>query len=270
MIAAGLLFLVFWIGTPILAWVVFPLLSLVHRGDRPADRIARCQRVAGRGFAFLLHAMRWSRLHDFDPSRARRIAHDGPFLMIANHPTLIDVVLLASVYPKLCTVAKPSLFRNPLIGRLLQSCGHIESPGAGASGLAGAAVIQTAVDRLRDGLSVLIFPEGTRSPAGSIGSMSRGAFEIARRANVPIFPVFVSCTAPVLARGMPWYDLPAAPVRLGLTPLPPSRMDRWKGEPRAAAAYYQQLFAAGAAGWSTSPSNTSPEREVAANEPYSA
>ena len=55
----------------------------------------------------------------------RRISRDKvsmvcAFVLIANHPTLIDVVILSSLYPRLCCVAKPALFRNPLVGPLLR------------------------------------------------------------------------------------------------------------------------------------------------------
>ncbi len=71
-----------------------------------------------------------------------------------------------------CTVVRGDLFGNPFIGRILRAAWHIDA-GDGAS-MAGAAVVQGALDRLAAGLRVLIFPEGTRSPAGGSAASAAG------------------------------------------------------------------------------------------------
>jgi 1-acyl-sn-glycerol-3-phosphate acyltransferase len=250
-VPAGVLFLVFWLCSPIVGWIIFPIVGLRSRQLSQAERMARYQWIASGGFGLFVRAMRWFRLIDFDPSQVRHATPRGPFVLVANHPTLIDVVILSSVYRNLCCVAKPALFRNPLVGRLLRYCGHIEAAPPGASPIAGATVIQRCIDRLNAGLPILIFPEGTRSPADLsgqlIGPMSRGAFEIAARAGVAIVPVFLACSPLALGRGMPWYVLPTRPVRFEITPLPVMHVDANPRETRAAAAHYHGLLASLAA-----------------------
>jgi 1-acyl-sn-glycerol-3-phosphate acyltransferase len=246
-IATGACFAGFWTGAVLCALFVLPLVRIWSWRQHPAARTARCQRIVSWGFGLLMHSMRGLRLIDFHPARARIPVPDGPFVMIANHPTLVDVVAVISVHRNLCTIAKASLFAKPFIGGMLRSCGHIEGTGRSATAMGGAAVIRTAVERLEAGFSVLIFPEGTRSPAGSVGRMSRGAFEIARIAGVPLVPVFISCDPPTLARGMAWWALPKTLARLRFTPLPVARMEDFGGDARAAAAHYQAAFAARAA-----------------------
>jgi 1-acyl-sn-glycerol-3-phosphate acyltransferase len=245
-IGSAAVFLPFWIGAPILGWVVFPILDLAWRRRSREERMARYQRIASRGFAFLEHMMRLFRLHDFHPGRSRIVPPEGPFVLVANHPTLIDVVALTAVLPKLCCIAKPMMTRNPLTGRLVRYLGYIEAAPAG-SPMAGAAVIQTCVDRLEAGFPVLIFPEGTRSPAGAIGPMTRGAFEIAARADVPVFPVFIHCTPRVLGRGQAWHEMPRQRPHFELFPLPLARVD----DAAAATVHYRELFAARLAGLET-------------------
>ena len=132
-VGSAAVFLPFWIGAPILGWVVFPLLDLLWRRRSRAERMARFQRIASRGFALLEHMMRWFRLHDFHPGRARIDAPEGACVVVANHPTLIDVVALSAVLPKLCCIAKPMMCRNPLTSRLVRYLGYIEASRAGLS-----------------------------------------------------------------------------------------------------------------------------------------
>ena len=67
----------------------------------------------------------------YDPRRAPRPLPEGPFVLVTNHPTLVDVTAMIAAYGELCVVAKGSLFRNPLIGPLLRLCGHINSGQSG-------------------------------------------------------------------------------------------------------------------------------------------
>ena len=150
---------------------------------------------------FRLHAgyMRMCRLVEFDPRTIAAQLPKAPFVLVANHPTLIDVVLLLSCSPSICCVAKGVLFRSPLVGRLLRASNHIDT-GDGSVFTAGQ-VIQTGLERLRDGDSVLIFPEGTRSPADGLGSFKPGAFVMAARAQVPLVLVRITCSPPGLDEG---------------------------------------------------------------------
>jgi 1-acyl-sn-glycerol-3-phosphate acyltransferase len=145
-----------------------------------------------------------------------------PFVMVANHPSLIDATAIASAWNTTCVVAKRSLFRSLLVGRLLHYCDHID--GGDGSLISGASVIEEAQIRLKGGLPVLVFPEGTRSPAGStsLRPFKRGAFEIACRARVPILPVLVRLDRPILLKSQRWYQSAARRrVRLTVEPLAP-------------------------------------------------
>ena len=121
--------------------------------------------------------------------------------------------------------------------------GHIEAPGReGAKGLSGASVITAGLDRIKRGFPVLIFPEGTRSPPGGVGKMTRGAFEIARRSGVPIIPLLIRANPPTLHRGMKWYSLPKEPSQYSIQQLPTVSMDRFDNDTRRAAVHFQELF----------------------------
>jgi 1-acyl-sn-glycerol-3-phosphate acyltransferase len=209
----GLAFLSFGVGWVLLAWLILPLVFL-WPGSLPARR-RRCQQVVRWAWMLFHDYMRWTGLIQFDPRR-QRLALPQPAVIISNHPTLVDVTALLSAIGPACFIAKRPLFRNPLFGPLFRLCGHVCNHAE-----EGGQVVDAAVARLREGHSVLLFPEGTRSPIGKLDRFRLGAFEIARRAGVPIVPIAISADPPALFKGIPWYAIPRVTVHMTFTPLPP-------------------------------------------------
>jgi 1-acyl-sn-glycerol-3-phosphate acyltransferase len=238
--ATGVCFLFFWLGSLVLSWVVLPLIGLVLRHRPPPERIRRCQDVVGVGFRLFLGCMRTLRTLVFRPRTVELDLPEGPFVMIANHPTLIDVTAIMAVAPRICCVAKTELFDSVLVGPLLRACGHIE--GGGGSLADGAMVIEQAEARLAQGHPVLIFPEGTRSPAGGLRRFKPGAFEIALRAGVPIVPLLLTCEPPTLGKGLAWYALPKKTAIFDLRQLPSVQPEALSGDARGAAAHFHEAF----------------------------
>jgi len=226
----GSAFLLFWVGGAILSWIVIPAITLYHRRDAVLSRRS-CRRVASSALRFHIAYMSACRLIDFDPRSIESQLPKIPFVLVANHPTLIDVVLLLASYPSICCVAKGRLFTSPLVGGLLRRCGHIDA--GDGSVPAGAAVVLGAMDRLAAGDPVLIFPEGTRSPPRTLGVFKAGAFSIAGHANVPLIPVRISASPPGLMKGMPWYTVPGGTMRFELSVLKPVDPSRYQGDLRA-------------------------------------
>ncbi len=198
-------FFFFWLCSFVLSWSVLPLARLTSWRLAEPERNRRCQAIVGYGFVFFIAAMRTTRLITFRPQEVRLDVPDGPFVMIANHPTLIDVSAIMSVHPRMCCVAKRDLFRSLLVSQLLRSCGHIEGGQVGP--MDGAFVVRQALERLASGQSVLVFPEGTRSPACGLHPFQPGVFEIAARASVPLVPILITCQPPTLMKHQPWYAL---------------------------------------------------------------
>jgi 1-acyl-sn-glycerol-3-phosphate acyltransferase len=145
------------------------------------------------------------------------MAVPAPAIIIANHPTLIDITALTVAMGPACIVAKKALFANPMVGPLLRACGHIPvgSPGESAD-----LAVDQAEARLRAGHRVILFPEGTRSPVGGLGRFRLGAFELARRTGVPVQPVRITAQPPALWKGLPWYSIPRQTVDFRIEPLP--------------------------------------------------
>jgi len=226
----GLAFLFFAAGGAFLSWVVLPLSVAAHR-DRLGQR-RRSQDVLHRwGYRAFARAMHALGLIDFIPPKIAPAS--SAFVLVANHPTLIDVMLLLATFPRAACLVKSSWFGSPLIGPLLRHGGNIAGPSADEpddeGGPGRAVVLERIVACLREGTPVLIFPEGTRSPPGGLGRFKRGAAEAALRAGVPLVPVVVRCDPPTLARGAPWWRVPSRRVVITIEPL----VDRTDDQPLA-------------------------------------
>lgn len=119
------------------------------------------------------------------------IALEEPQIFASNHVSWFDVWALAAMIPKRNRfVAKKELEKIPIFGRAWKTAGHISvDRGDRASAIQS---LQEAGDRLhRDNISVVIFPEGTRSKTGELGEFKKGAFMLALHTGVDIVPVAV-------------------------------------------------------------------------------
>jgi 1-acyl-sn-glycerol-3-phosphate acyltransferase len=135
-------------------------------------------------------------------------------ILVANHPSLVDIVILISCLPNADCIIKSKLLNNPFFGPLVRAA-YIPNS-------ADAAILLAACQKSLETDSVLvIFPEGTRTPPGQPIKLSRGAANIALRTNNNILPVHISCTPPGLLRDQKWYLLPVETLhfKLKVSPL---------------------------------------------------
>jgi 1-acyl-sn-glycerol-3-phosphate acyltransferase len=238
----GSAFFVFWWGGLLLSWTVLPGLRLWHRQD-PHEGSRQCRWVLNRGLRLHAAYMRFLGLIDFDASEVEEsLRAAGPFVMVANHPTLIDVVLLLSFCPNMYCVVKGAVMRSPFVGRMLRYADHIDAGDGGP--LSGVEVVRGAVERLGHGDPVLIFPEGTRSERGGLGPFRKGAFVIAMAANVPVVPVHIHAHPPGLMRGMKWYTVANGTMHFRFTTLAPVSPALFPEGPKAMARSVRDSIAA--------------------------
>jgi 1-acyl-sn-glycerol-3-phosphate acyltransferase len=111
-----------------------------------------------------------------------------PVIFVANHSGLHDILSLAACLPiQFRWMAKKSLFRVPFMGWHMRRSGYIaidrENPRDAAKSIIEAA------NEIRNGISAIAFPEGTRSRTGILGKFHSGAFALALRAGVPLIPI---------------------------------------------------------------------------------
>ncbi len=119
-------------------------------------------------------------------------------IFAANHASNLDgVILLPAIPRRISLFAKRELFRLPVLGLGMRLAGFVAVDRLGKKAAAGVA---TAASTLKEGLSVFIFPEGTRSPDGRLQPFKKGAFAMAIEAGAPIVPVAIAGTYRLLPR----------------------------------------------------------------------
>lgn len=200
----ALAILAFWSGAFALAWLVVPYVYLRQRD--PLTRRRRMQRLVAASWRWFHLLLERTTLYRSQYQALAAFDDSAPAVLVANHPSLLDVTSIISRMPSVCCVVKSSLMNSPLVGRLLRSLGHVAA--GDGSLMAGVSVLDAVQERLREGFPVLIFPEGTRSPLGGMHRFRRGAFEIAQRAGVPVVPLFLRCEPPALGKGTPVWRHP--------------------------------------------------------------
>ncbi len=115
-------------------------------------------------------------------------------VIVCNHVSYLDPILLIALYPRQKTIVKSRFFRLPIFGRVLRASGYIPADPAGDLRMAAIREIEGMGDFLQDSGNLFVFPEGTRSRDGRIGPFSKGAFKIARRCRAPIAVVTIRNT----------------------------------------------------------------------------
>lgn len=131
-------------------------------------------------------------------SGRERIDDDTPVVMVANHLSLLDILVLFRLFRHFTWVSKRENFSVPFIGWNMRLNGYIPlTRGDRGSARRMMAACERALAR---GESVMIFPEGTRSRDGRLRPFKRGAFEIALRARVPVQPIVITGTAEALPK----------------------------------------------------------------------
>jgi 1-acyl-sn-glycerol-3-phosphate acyltransferase len=141
----------------------------------------------------------------------------GPAIVIANHPTLIDVVVLVSCMPNANCIVKSALWTNPFYGGVVRAAGYISNDDPDA-------LIDDCVASLADGTPLIIFPEGTRTVPGQPLRFVRGAAHIALKSRAAIQPVVLQCDPPTLTKGEKWYKIPPRRFCFTISARPPLKV----------------------------------------------
>lgn len=160
----------------------------------------------------------WSRIFCFLsllPVKVKGREHirkDTSYVFVANHQGAFDIFLIYGfLNHNFKWLMKKSLRKMPLIGRACADAGHIFVDDSGAKGVR--TTIQQAQSTLRNGMSVVVFPEGSRTLDGKIHRFKRGAFQLARDIQLPVVPLTIEGPYKVMKRGT--YQI--FPHRLTLT-----------------------------------------------------
>ena len=132
---------------------------------------------------------------------AENIPKEGPVILASNHAAHMDPPYLSQIMDRqLHMMAKEELFKVPILGRYIRALAAFPVK----RGTADRAALREAVDRLKQGHVLGIFPEGTRSQDGALGAAEKGFALIARQTGAPIVPVAIQGTNAILPKGAKW------------------------------------------------------------------
>lgn len=135
----------------------------------------------------------------------------NPFVVVSNHLSHADIPVISNLPWEMKWVAKKELFDVPVLGRMLKMSGDIPVDRKSTNKRAG--VFKSSTEYLKNNVSVMFFPEGTRSRTGKINRFAPGAFELAIRNGVPILPIALDGTQDCLPK-KDWVFKPDVYVKL--------------------------------------------------------
>lgn len=128
-------------------------------------------------------------------------------IIAVNHPTMLDAIMMFSELPQTFCLVKGDVWRNPLLGLMARAAGFVsnEQP---------AGIIEECLRRLRQGETLIIFPEGTRSVDDPINELQPGFALLARRSGVPVQTVLIGSNRQFLGKRVPFFNLDLSfPIR---------------------------------------------------------
>lgn len=198
-VATGFCFCFFFSGGLLQSLLVIPVVYLL-----PGKKVQKNRRVRAMQqwtFARFVQLMQLLGLIRVRLHNVELLAKSPGCLVIANHPTLIDVVILFAKLPRANCVVKGELWRNRYLKGVMRAAGFISNEN-------GEQLLQGCRQALNAEEAVLIFPEGSRTLPGETPKFKRGLANIAVRTDAPILTAFITCEPLMLTKGEPWYRVP--------------------------------------------------------------
>ena len=191
------------IGTMSLAWnffamVAYPIVSKNWGRRIGRQAIAQCYRI----FWTMAECTGMLRI---EASCLDALRNEGGLIIIANHPSMLDALLLVSRLPRSACIMRADLMENIFLGAGARLARYIRNDSA-------LGMVKLAAQDLRKGGQLVVFPEGTRTVQQPLNAFQPGVTLISKLANAPIQTVFIDTNSPYLGKGWPLWRLPALPV----------------------------------------------------------
>jgi len=127
-----------------------------------------------------------------------KIDQNQAYIIIPTHQSMLDIVFFNMLRHRLRWVSKIEVFRMPLVGWEMRMVKYIELVRGNKSSVI--RMMEKCVESLQDGISIVIFPEGTRSLTGVVGKFKTGAFQLAVKTDKPLLPVLIDGTGEILPK----------------------------------------------------------------------
>lgn len=188
----------FGVGALIMGVIAFGLIRLVTRD--PLKTKQRIQLTIHKGFAGFVWYMKFVGIIAIKYEGIEKLKQDKGVIVIANHPSLIDVVIIIGLIPNADCIVKEALWSNFFIKWIVKAA-YI--PNIDSERLLG-----DCSKALHDGGNLVVFPEGTRSEVGQPLKFKRGTANIVIGTGAKIRPIQVHCWPEFLSKRLKWYQIP--------------------------------------------------------------
>jgi 1-acyl-sn-glycerol-3-phosphate acyltransferase len=208
-----ILSILFWMVTAVLTLAVFLAVLILAIPTFPFDRKRKLSHAQGFWWADAIVAS-----NPFWNINIRGLEHINPqkaYVVVSNHQSFADIVMLYKTHMQFKWVAKESLFKVPVFGWCMSSMKYIRLSRGEFGSIK--KTYRQAAEWLRQGVSVLFFPEGTRSGSDDMNAFKNGAFKLAIKEKKPILPVRIDGSREVIPRGS-WIFKARASCRLSVLP----------------------------------------------------
>jgi len=198
-LATGFCFSAFGIGGLLLSLIILPLQRLLYRNNERRKKAARY--TVHLSFKCFVAGMKLLGVLNVSIEGAEQLKNQQGKIIIANHPSLIDVVVLISLIENADCVIKSKLFNNPFIGGVLRSSGYISNSDPDK-------LIEDCAKSVAMGNNIVIFPEGTRTNSKLPLKLQRGFANIALRSGADLMFISIEVTPSTLTKDNVWYNVP--------------------------------------------------------------
>lgn len=241
-LGVGLFLAIIGLGGTLLALTLFPLIGWLSRD--PAARRRRIQGVLHRLFRLYCRAIDRLGIADVEFAGIERLGDLSGTLIVANHPSLLDVVMIMAAVPRVQCVVKGGLWSNPFFRFTVEGAGYLRND------LPPEQLVESCLGVLRDGGCLILFPEGTRTPPGTLPRLQRGFAHLATLAPCDLQVITLRADPPLLSKGQTWWRVPERRTRFRLEVDERITIERFLAEPRRPVAarrltaYLEALFAA--------------------------
>ena len=208
LVGTGLSFSLFGLGGIVLSVTLFPLVHLLSSTRTAANH--RCQYIVHLAFRAFIRCMRALGILTYEMVGQEKLRAGGNRLIVANHPSLIDVVFIIAMLPRAFCVVKQAVWSNPFMAGVVWATGYIPNDDP-------VRFIEACVAYLARGENLVVFPESTRTVPGQPMKLRRGAASIIVKSRRPFMPIAISSCPTMLSKAEKWYQIPARRAHFKIT-----------------------------------------------------
>ena len=191
--------------------VLFKIVLYRYAKNYPHNNLAtqlQGRQIVGKTWRFFVNYLKWAGILEVKYHGFERLGREGQ-LVLANHPSLLDVVLIFSQEPRFNCIVKKDLLDNPSMSSPIRACGFIPNTESEE--------LLEQSHQILQNQALLLFPEGTRTDWDGVVKLHRGAVSIGLRSAKVITPIVIKMNPLNFKKGQPWYKIPNKKISYELT-----------------------------------------------------